>query len=61
MKNEDELQNPQETRANTFLPAPGIRKTQSSRRELLRAAGVAGVATIAGALELNAPLAMGQS
>jgi hypothetical protein len=61
MKNADELRNPQETSANTFLPVPGIRKIQPSRRELLRAAGVAGAATIAGAFALKGPLAMAQS
>jgi esterase FrsA len=58
MKNADELRNPQETTANTFLPGPGIHKIQPSRRELLRAAGAA---TIAGAFALKGPLAMAQS
>src|ERR1700747_953110 len=58
MKKADELRNPQETSASTFLPAPEIRKIQSSRREMLRAAGVV---TIAGTFALKAPLAMAQS
>ena len=61
MKNADELRNPQETSADTFLPAPEIRKIQPSRRELLRAAGVAGAATIAGAFVFRDPLALAQS
>ena len=61
MKNADKLRNPQETSANNFLPAPGMRKIQPSRRELLRAAGVAGAATITGVLALKGPLAMAQS
>ncbi len=61
MKNADELQNSQETSANTFNPAPGLNKIQPSRRELLRAAGVAGAATIAGAFALKGPVAMAQS
>ena len=61
MKNADELRNTQETGAETFLPAPGISKVQSSRRELLRAAGVAGAATITGAFALKTPIAMAQS
>jgi hypothetical protein len=60
MKNVDELRNPQETSADTFLPVPGMRKIQPSRRDLLRAAGVAGAATITGAFALEAPLAMAQ-
>jgi esterase FrsA len=61
MKNADELPNPQETRANAFLTAPGTRKIQPSRRELLRAAGVAGAATIAGTFALKGRLAIAQS
>jgi esterase FrsA len=61
MKNADELPNPQETRANAFLIAPGTRKIQPSRRELLRAAGVAGAATIAGTFALKGRLAIAQS
>jgi esterase FrsA len=61
MKNPDERRNPQEANANAFLTAPEIRKIQPSRRELLRAAGVAGAATIAGTFALKGPLAMAQS
>jgi len=61
MKNADELPNPQETSANAFLTAPGTRKIQPSRRELLRAAGVAGAATIAGTFALKGRLAIAQS
>ena len=61
MKNADELRNPQETSANTSLPAPGIDNIQPSCRELLRAAGVAGAAAVTGALALKGPLAMAQS
>jgi esterase FrsA len=61
MKKPDELRNPQEANANAFLTAPEIRKIQPSRRELLRAAGVAGAATIAGTFALKGPLAMAQS
>src|ERR1700722_7556732 len=61
MKNEDELRNPQETSANTFIPGPGIRNVQPSRQELLRATGLAGAATIAEAFALKSPVAMAQS
>jgi esterase FrsA len=61
MKNADELRNPQATAKNTFQTSPGIGKIQSSRRDLLRAAGVAGAATITGAFALNSPLALAQS
>jgi esterase FrsA len=61
MKNADELRNPQETGANTLLPAPDMLKIQPSRRELLRAVGEASAATIAGAFALRGPLAMAQS
>ncbi|MGH9692241.1 MAG: twin-arginine translocation signal domain-containing protein, partial [Candidatus Acidiferrales bacterium] len=61
MKNEEELRNPQKTSANTFLPGSGIRDIQPSRREVLRAVGVAGAATIAGAFALKSPVAMAQS
>jgi dienelactone hydrolase len=61
MKNADELRNPEETGANAPLSAPDARKAQPSRRELLRALGVAGAATITGALMHGAPLAMAQS
>ena len=42
MKNADELRNPEETGAHASLSAPDARKAQPSRRELLRALGVAG-------------------
>jgi dienelactone hydrolase len=58
MKNEYEVRNSKETSASTSLSAPNLREIQPSRRELLRAAGVA---TITGAFALNAPLAMAQS
>ena len=61
MRNEDKLRNQQETRSNAFLAEPGIRNIQPSRRELLRAAGLAGSATIAAALALKGPVAMAQS
>jgi len=61
MKNQDESQKPQETPARNLLPAPVKSEIQTSRRELLRAAGAAGAATIAGAFTMNAPLAMAQS
>ncbi len=60
MKNADELRNSQEASANGSLVAPEKNNIQTSRRELLRAAGAAGAATIAGALALKAPLAMAQ-
>lgn len=61
MKNADELRNPQGTSEEAFLPASGTRRIKTSRRELLRAAGVAGAATIAGGFALTGPLAMAQS
>lgn len=60
MKNEDELRNPQQTRANTPGDVPDAPALQPSRRELLRA-GVAGSAAIAAALAFKAPAAMAQS
>jgi esterase FrsA len=59
-KNEGELRNPQGTGANSVPPGPALRNLQPSRRELLRAAGVAGSATIAAAFALKSPVAMAQ-
>jgi esterase FrsA len=61
MKNANELRNTQAMIENTSQPAPGISGIQTSRRDLLRAAGMAGAATIAGAFAGSAPLAMAQS
>ena len=61
MKNKFERRDTEETCANISNLAPGTSKMHSSRRELLRAVGAAGAATIAGGFALNASPATAQS
>jgi esterase FrsA len=59
MKRSGELQDGQD--ANTSLDVPRISKIQRTRREVLRAAGLAGAATIAGPIALRSRIVMAQS
>lgn len=59
MKDLDPVHEPR-TGKNTVASTPETRTIQTSRRELLRAVGVAGAATIAGAFAVGGPLAMAQ-